>query len=187
MEFNNNLKSQLENQLWSTRKCRINAESRLLSNLMFLNTVNIFYSIFVSAISIVSLIYSNKGFALVSVVLSISLTIFITFSSSLNYKERAEKMKKNYIDINDLLVELKGVACDDVEEIERINHYYNDLLRNVENHKEYDYYRFVIENNTENNSCGIKINYYFHTLIRWVLQALAFVVPIVLTIIVACY
>lgn len=49
------LKEKLERNIWITRKCRINASERLLRSAKFVEFLNVYYSIFVITLSLLSL------------------------------------------------------------------------------------------------------------------------------------
>ena len=172
-------KGQIDNKMWITKKCRMNTESRLLSNATFLNISNIYYSIIISIISIISIITNDNTYSIISVILSVALIISITFATSLNYKERAEKMKRNYLDINELETKLKYIDPNSKDEIKTIELEYNKLLDNVENHLEYDYYR-VLKNNKDVDFQGqIKTKYYLHGLLVLLFRIAIIILPIV--------
>lgn len=168
-------KELLDDKLWMTKKSRMNAEKRLISNANFFNIANIYYSVFIAIISIISIVTDNTVYSLVSVILSVTLTITISFSSSLNYKERAEKMKKNYIDINKLEIQLKYTNEND--ELKKIELEYNNLLNNVENHIEFDYFKAKINNNEKLNKKQI-FSYCCHLIFVFLFRAIIFIIPV---------
>lgn len=179
----NNLE-QLGNKLWITRKCRINAEKRLLSNAQFLNFSNIYYSIIITIVSILSIIIKSNAYSAISVIMSVALTISVTFASSLNYKERAEIMKRNYLDINQLETKLKYVDQNNTSEIEKIEQEYNRLLDNVENHLEYDYYKYLSAHDEASFNLKMKALYYTHIIFTWSFKIFLIILPIISTIII---
>lgn len=168
-------KELLDDKLWMTKKSRMNAEKRLISNANFLNIANIYYSVFIAIISIISIVTDNTVYSLVSVILSVTLTITISFASSLSYKERAEKMKKNYIDINKLEIQLKYTNEND--ELKKIELEYNNLLNNVENHIEFDYFKAKINNNEKLNKKQI-FSYCCHLIFVFLFRAIIFIIPV---------
>lgn len=168
-------KELLDDKLWITKKSRMNAEKRLISNANFLNIANVYYSVFIAIISIISIVTNNTGYSLVSVILSVTLTITISFASSLNYKERAEKMKKNYIDINQLEIQLKYTNEND--ELKKIELEYSNLLNNVENHIEFDYFKALLNNNEKLNRKQF-ISYWSHLIFSFLFRAIIFLIPI---------
>ena len=56
------LKEKLERNIWITRKCRINASERLLKSAKFVEFLNVYYSIFVITLSLLSLclLYTSR-------------------------------------------------------------------------------------------------------------------------------
>jgi len=135
-------KQRLDDRIWITRKSRINASERLLKTANFINFVNVYYSIFLILLSLISIspYVDNSGIlSYVSLAGSITLTISIVYASSLGYKERSAALKQNYIALQSLLNGLQFINGDDEKEIQRIQQDYNELLNNVENHKVIDY------------------------------------------------
>lgn len=135
-------KQRLDDRIWITRKSRINASERLLKTANFIDFVNVYYSIFLILLSLISIspYVDNSGIlSYVSLAGSITLTISIVYASSLGYKERSAALKQNYIALQSLLNGLQFIKGDDEKEIQRIQQDYNELLNNVENHKVIDY------------------------------------------------
>ena len=97
------LKEKLERNIWITRKCRINASERLLKSAKFVEFLNVYYSIFVITLSLLSLIQHNDQFSFASIVLSIALTISIVYANTTGLRDRSTVLKQNYIDLQVLL------------------------------------------------------------------------------------
>ena len=93
------LKEKLERNIWITRKCRINASERLLKSAKFVELLNVYYSIFVITLSLISLIEHNDQFSFASIVLSIALTISIVYANATGLRDRSTALKQNYIDL----------------------------------------------------------------------------------------
>lgn len=131
---------QLDNKLWITRKCRINAAERLLQAANFVDFINVYYSVFLILLSLVSVspyVNNTTMISYINLACSITLTISIIYATTLGYKERSAALKQNYIALQELLDRLK--LSNDQNEIQKINKEYCDLLRLVENHKHIDY------------------------------------------------
>ena len=64
--MNRSLKEKLEQNIWITRKCRINASERLLSHARYIEILNVYYSIFVIILSLVSLTEQDNTLSIIS-------------------------------------------------------------------------------------------------------------------------
>lgn len=135
------LKEKLEKNIWVTRKCRINASDRLLRSAKFVEFLNVYYSIFVISLSLLSLIKHNDQLSLASIVLSIALTISIIYANTTGLRDRSTALKQNYIDLQVLLDQLSCTEDADAEKILAISDEYADLLKVSENHLSIDLYK----------------------------------------------
>lgn len=135
-------KQQLDNKLWITRKSRINASERLLKSASFIDFINVYYSIFLIILSLISIspFCNDNGLtSYVGLAGSISLTISIIYATSLKYRERSAALKQNYIALQNLLDRLSLTSDGDDNEIRSIQAEYTELLSAVENHTHIDY------------------------------------------------
>lgn len=135
------LKEKLERNIWITRKCRINASERLLRSAKFIEFLNIYYSIFVITLSLLSLVKHNDQVSLASIVLSIALTISIVYANTTSLRERSTALKQNYIDLQSLLDQLFYIEAAETDKILHISDKYTELLKLSENHLSIDLYR----------------------------------------------
>lgn len=135
------LKEKLERNIWITRKCRINSSERLLRSAKFVEFLNVYYSIFVITLSLLSLIEHNDQFSLASIVLSIALTISIVYANTTGLRDRSTALKQNYIDLQVLLDQLFYIKADETEKVLAISDKYAELLKLSENHLSIDLYR----------------------------------------------
>jgi hypothetical protein len=137
----NSLKKKLERNIWRTRKCRINASERMLSNAKYIEALNIYYSIFVIIVSLISLTKHDNTLSIISLSCSIALTISIVYANATGYRERYSSLKQNYIELQLLLDQLSCIADDDEDGIQIISNKYAELLKVSENHIPLDYYK----------------------------------------------
>ena len=91
----------------------------------------------------------------VSLAGSITLTISIVYAASLGYKERSTTLKQNYIALQGLMDRLKFIDDNDENGIQVVQQEYNELLNNVENHKNIDYLNLLRTGNVEDRSMTI--------------------------------
>lgn len=135
------LKEKLDRNIWITRKCRINASERLLSHAKYIEALNVYYSVFVIILSLVSLTKQDHILSLISFALSIALTISIIYANSTGYRERSFALKQNYIDLQLLLDQLSYIDADDQKSVIGISAKYAELLKSSENHMPIDMYQ----------------------------------------------
>ena len=163
-------KQQLDDKLWITRKSRINASERLLRAANFIDFTNVYYSIFLILLSLISIspYTDNSGMlSYVSLAGSITLTISIVYAASLGYKERSTALKQNYIALQGLMDRLKFIDDNDKNGIKVVQQEYNELLNNVENHKNIDYLKLLRTGNVEDKSMTIGNWCYFLGYYLW--------------------
>ena len=130
------LKDRLDRNIWITRKCRINASERLLSNAKFLDFLNVYFSIFTILLSIFSLdtskfsetMINSDKLPLFSLAISVVLTISIVYASSLGYRDRSAALKQNYIALQSLLDRLAVIDNEDTTNLLNISDDYTELL-----------------------------------------------------------
>ena len=135
------LKEKLDRNIWITRKCRINASERLLSHAKYIEILNVYYSIFVIILSLLSLTEQDNFLSIISLACSIALMISIIYANSAGYRDRSSSLKQNYIELQLLLDQLSCTRDDDTECIMSISAKYADLLKASENHIPIDLYR----------------------------------------------
>lgn len=179
----------MEDQVWWTRKARINAEKRLLENQKKIDYLLLWYSlsaVFVSIWQIYSPADSNQPF---SSMIFTCFSVFILALSLLNgnckFSGRAAQFKDNYIALQRLYYKIK-----ESNSLENQNHQeYEKLLNVSENHEEIDYLRSLIWEwiNTTDKSKLTRlpqkhhfIIYSFYKIKRYILLLFLFLLPIVL-------
>lgn len=127
--------------VWWTRKARIQAEKRLLSNSFQSQLLLLWYSFFGVATSIYYLKFipaeGQGDLAGISwVVYSVLVLCMSGFIAGLSFKERASLIKESYETLNTLYHKAKKINAD----IEQISAEYEQTLGLCENHTDYDYY-----------------------------------------------
>ena len=165
--------SELENikdNIWKTRKARINTAERLKSLSVFIKFLNMYYSCWIMVINLIDISSEKYDFAIISLAMSIVLTISIFFLDSQQYLERSEKIKDCYIDLQKLYHDISEENI-----VEKRKEYY-EILRKNENHSEYDYYKVSIDNNQATIINIIK--YYTHWLLVNITKAFFILLPL---------
>lgn len=127
--------------VWWTRKARIQAEKRLLSNAFQSQLLLLWYSFFGVAVSIFYLKFTpsagQEDLAGISwIVYSVLVLSMSGFIAGLSFKERASLIKESYETLNTF----HHKAKEDNADIEKISAEYEQIMGLCENHTDYDYY-----------------------------------------------
>lgn len=162
----------LKNNIWKTRKARINTAERLNKLAIFIKNLNIYYSCAIIVINLIDISNSNYNFEILLLAMSIVLTISIIFLDSQQYLERSEKIKNCYIDLQKIYYEIN------IRNIEEKRQQYFEILRKNENHSEYDYYKVII--GTKEITLREKIKYYLYNITSFLFKAVIILLPLIL-------
>lgn len=163
---------ELENRIWSTRKCRINASERLIRNDKFLHFCNMYYSCFLTVVSIMQLKFDYENMEIFSVCLSVALLVILAYFNSQKYIERANNFKNNYIELQELY---DLVTKNHNNELDDILKKYYQLLNDCENHATIDYLTFLFNDNRLHLKKEIVLNK-DENLVKYNLQFLLFLI-----------
>lgn len=130
--------------VWKTRKSRINTSERFKKNDLISQILIAYYSFFIIAITIVDIKCENINFEILTLILSILIVIVSIFIFAMNYKERALILQTSYV--------LMAKLYDDILEKENKNEDYSDLKNQynmiislTENHSDNDYLQVMYE------------------------------------------
>ncbi|GAA0287167.1 hypothetical protein GCM10009128_01850 [Psychrosphaera haliotis] len=184
--------------VWWTRKARIQAEKRLLSNAFQSQLLLLWYSFFGVAVSIFYLKFTpsagQEDLAGISwIVYSVLVLSMSGFIAGLSFKERASLIKESYETLNTFYHKAKEENAD----IEKISAEYEQIMGLCENHTDYDYYlalclEHVTNNKEVDTSTGCKKGLdrcptWYHWLSitwwlakRYVLLTLLYLLPVIL-------
>lgn len=184
--------------VWWTRKARIQAEKRLLSNAFQSQLLLLWYSFFGVAVSIYYLKFTpsagQEDLAGISwIVYSVLVLSLSGFIAGLSFKERASLIKESYETLNTFYHKAK----EDNADIEKISAEYEQIMGLCENHTDYDYYialclEHVTNNKGVDTNTGCKIGLdrcptWYHWLSitwwlakRYVLLTLLYLLPVIL-------
>lgn len=141
------------NNVWWTRKARIQAEKRLLSNAFQSQLLLMWYSFFGVAVSIFYLKFTpvagQESLAGISwIIYSVLILIMSGFIAGLSFKERAGLIKESY----EILNTFYHKAQADNANISQITAEYEQVVGLCENHSDYDYYLALCLEHLTNNS-----------------------------------
>ena len=138
----------LSDTIWWTRKSRIQAAERLMSNDFHTQLILVWYSLFAVCLTIYYLKFDpQSGLAQVSmVIISIMILSMSLFMSGRNFKERSVLMKQCYLQLDSLYRKAKVIENNsDEESLERISDEYHNVIDASENHKEVDFYVSIVK------------------------------------------
>ncbi len=173
MEKNTCELENFKDNIWLTRKARINTSERLNSISKYIKFLNVYYSCFIIAINLFDMYKDEYNFEYLLLAVSIILTISILFLDSQQYLERSEKIKKCYIDLQEMYYNVNNVNLSSIRK-----EYYN-ILKDTENHSTYDYYKVLISINKA--TLEQKIAYWIHSIWDFLIRFFFIALPIVFT------
>lgn len=148
----------------------------------------IFFSLFLVFLSIWNFIYPSQYSGFLLICCAIALLAVSIFLSSQKFGERALSMRNCYLRLDDLYFKVKNAEEGNSESLQEFNTIYNDILRNIENHSEYDYLRlkFSLRNKETTLPPFSKIDYcslIIRTLIFGICILAVFLLPFIVQII----
>jgi hypothetical protein len=123
-----------------TRLNRIHASNRLITNESFVQGINIYYSCASAIVTVLSLIFPQKNYGIVSALLTVILAISIVYLNAQKYGSRAQQLQSNFIALQQLHYEiLAAVDANDANKRESLETKYIELLKTSENHNQHDH------------------------------------------------
>ena len=131
----------LSDNIWWTRKARIQAEKRLLSNSFQSQLLLLWYSFFGVAVSVFYLKFSTVSIeddlsSISWIVYSVLVLSMSGFTTGLSFKERAGLIKESYETLNTFYHKAKAEGAN----IKELSSAYEQTMGLCENHTDYDYY-----------------------------------------------
>lgn len=126
----------LVDNIWWTRKARIQTEKRLLSNAFHSQVILLWYSFFSVAVSVYYLKNPQNGIEAISwVVYSVLVLCISGFINGLSFKERANLIKECYESLNSIMHQASKQNADFAE----LAASYESKLNACENHTDKDF------------------------------------------------
>ena len=129
-----------------TYRTRVNASNRLREKYQYYKRLNIYYSILVTTISVISM--GNSATSNTSNIIlasSIALTYYMLYVSEQNLQERAYKMEVTFKELGSLVniidLEIKKTE----ENICKLFDRYSNIIASIENHEPIDYYIYKVD------------------------------------------
>ncbi len=142
--------------IWITRKSRINASERLNSNDFWSQLLIAYYSICLIILTIIDMESESSNFTILSLVLSILILTTSIFVVSMNYKERSLILKTSYVKMAKLYSSVKNRENKNNHNYTDLENQYNTIIEITENHSTYDYMELL--NSIKNNDNYEKTN-----------------------------
>ncbi|EMB3082804.1 SLATT domain-containing protein [Providencia sp. AGC89] len=126
----------LADNIWWTRKARIQTEKRLLSNAFHSQVILLWYSFFSVAVSVYYLNNPQNGIEAISwVVYSVLVLCISGFINGLSFKERANLIKECYESLNSIMHQASKPDPD----LDTLSTAYESKLNACENHTDKDF------------------------------------------------
>ena len=140
--------SDLINNIWFTRKARIQASERLSMNGLHAQLILIIYSLVNVGFSVAALKYNNflngeSDIALI--IMSVSILVLSMYITNIDFKGKSSQFKDNYLKLQSLYEKAKSTEVEPTEE-------YIQLLSECDNHKSIDDKFFRVTNRSSLSS-----------------------------------
>lgn len=136
----------LKNDVWTTRKARINMSERFIVKDQMWKLVNFVYSIYIIGLSILGINekIGTQNYNLLILFLSITIGMISLYSNSKNYNERALSLKYHYINLKKIYNDLEVLDPQNhFEKIKELELIYLEELKVTENHTAFDNYKAI--------------------------------------------
>ena len=181
----------LADNIWWTKKSRIQTEKRLLAQDLLSQLILLWYTVFSVFASINEIAHPSKNSVFTSLMITLSVMIMAVtfFIGNRNFKERAMLIKQCYEQLSGLIP--KAINATNEDDIQALNIEYNNILSVCENHSDLDFKRALVfehlnsdaKNREENTKHPNKFHYtvVIITYIFNALIALAFILLPIIT------
>lgn len=163
-------------KVYITYRCRIITAERLKRTESFIQGLNIYYSLCLTAFSIYSIYNSTARLSIILTIASVMVTVSIVFLSTKRYGERSKGLKNNYISLDKLYRDILNAEQNQLADLED---QYTSLLNDSENHNKFDYYAAIIDMEDEKEKISKKkrVCYYIREIICGLLALLLILIP----------
>lgn len=150
----------LADNIWWTRKARIQTEKRLLSNAFHSQVILLWYSFFSVAVSVYYLKNPQNGIEAISwVVYSVLVLCISGFINGLSFKERANLIKECYESLNSIMHQASKPNAD----LSDLSKAYESKLNACENHTDKDFAIALCQEYWASTSTVRKVSKNFHS------------------------
>lgn len=127
-----------------TKNNYINMKKRFIKNSEFINIILTYYSLFLIVGAVTAKFFSSYNSLLDSyfnIIISIILLVLSLLNGSIKYRERAQKIRDNILELN----ELEELADKEEIKLEVINEKYYKIIKTAEVRGDQDYYKTATE------------------------------------------
>jgi len=176
----------LEDKVYVTRKCRIEAAERNKRMDSMTLGINVWYSAILLIISIVILSRNDlPDISIVSITSAILVFSISMIVATQQYKDKYYAFKSCYLELDYLhkkiirYIDIEQFNNDDYQEL---NQKYNEILKSSENHKPIDYYTVLMKDiqlaeKYKKKYPSYKRDWYIKQVIQWLLIILFVFIP----------
>lgn len=133
-------KEKFSDNVWFTRKARIQSEKRLLKNHNHSQLLLIYFTLIGAIASIITLKYEyflGDNTSLILAIFSVIILVLSLIVTNFNFKERSNSFKNNYIELQKLYEELVPLEKANSDSSSLKNKYYK-ILELCDNHEKID-------------------------------------------------
>ncbi len=171
----------LIDNVWKTRKARINMSERLKMYDFYSQILIIYYSLLLIVITIIDMNNNGIDVSIPTLILSIVILVISIFIYAMNFKQRSLEMQKSYISMQEILNKLNRLSNTSSTEKE-----YFEILKSTENHSKCDHLKVLYEVRKQKESERLNgkftwsmiFQFYFCCLKNWFLIITLFLLPI---------
>ncbi len=150
----------LADNIWWTRKARIQTEKRLLFNAFHSQVILLWYSFFSVAVSVYYLKNPQNGIEAISwVVYSVLVLCISGFINGLSFKERASLVKECYESLNSIMHQASMQNAD----VANLSTTYESKLNACENHTDRDFAIALCQEYWASSSTVRQVSKEFHS------------------------
>lgn len=182
-------KEKLSDNVWFTRKARIQSEKRLKSNHTHTQLLLVVYSLFGAILSVVILRHNDLLGADTDIVMAVFSIVILVISlvlTNFNFKERSDNFRKNYIHLQKIYFKVKKLEKES-QDLTNVSDEYNEVLLSIENHELIDDICARVENyktlNTRIPTKGEHCICKLYKTLRFFTFSLLYILPFILILI----
>ncbi|MGY5265570.1 SLATT domain-containing protein [Paraclostridium bifermentans] len=142
---NKSMLKELRRKVDITYRTRVNASNRLREKYQYYKKLNIYYSILITTISVISMGKPDTdNTANIVLSASIALTYYMLYVSEQNLQERAYKMEVTFKELGSLVNIIDLEIKETKESISKLFDRYSNIIASIENHEPIDYYNYKV-------------------------------------------
>ena len=192
IKFVNEYEEKFSDNVWFTRKARIQSEKRLRRNHIHSQLLLIEYTLLASILSVVTLRYNKilgEDTDILIAVFSIIILVISLVITNLDFNERANSFKINYIQLQEIYLESKELEKDNKSLVD-VRKLYSKALESIENHELIDDIWARVENSSGLKSrkpTKLEYSYYYgYRFCAFVVLLILYILPVITISIMFC-